>query len=116
LRVPRTLFTVVRVQGHSKLWAIDYTLRSDFAGEGLYHVVLDCIMSAPWQAFEAVLAPQGVYLATLPTHGLMLRALLYGRVKIVMLKPKGEDLEYPSRLVEAGHLRTHIVVSLFRRK
>ncbi|MGH8644719.1 MAG: zinc-binding dehydrogenase [Gammaproteobacteria bacterium] len=73
--------------------------------------MLDCIVSAPLHAFEAVMAPPGVYLSTLPTPGLMLRALLSRftgrRVKIVMLKSRGKDLEYLSRLVEAGQLRTH---------
>ncbi len=92
---------------------IDYTVRSDFAAERPYDVVLDCIVSAPLHAFEAVMAPQGVYLSTLPTPSLMLRALLSRftsgrRVKIVMLKPKGEDLAFLSRLVETGQLCSHI--------
>ena len=92
---------------------IDYTVRSDFVGERPYDVVLDCIVSASLQASEAVMTPRGVYVSTLPTPGLMLRALLSRfaagrRVKIVMLDPKGEDLEYLSKLVEAGRLQSRI--------
>jgi NADPH:quinone reductase-like Zn-dependent oxidoreductase len=89
---------------------IDYTQRSDVAGEQPYDLVFDMIARTPLRDFLAVMAPAGVYVSTLPSVSRVSAALLLPlvsrrRVRITMVKARGTDLDQLRVLCEAGRLR-----------
>jgi NADPH:quinone reductase-like Zn-dependent oxidoreductase len=89
---------------------IDYTQRSDVAGEQPYDLVFDMIARTPLRDFLAVMAPAGVYVSTLPSVSrvsatLLLPLVSRRRVRITMVKARGTDLDQLRVLCEAGRLR-----------
>ncbi len=89
---------------------IDYTQRSEFAGEQPYDLVFDMIVRTPLRDFLAVMAPAGVYVSTLPSFSRVSAALLLPlvsrrRVRITMVKAHSSDLDQLRALCESGKLR-----------
>jgi NADPH:quinone reductase-like Zn-dependent oxidoreductase len=89
---------------------IDYRVESYRRGPAAYDVILDTAVSSPFRTFAPLLGPRGRYVAATPSPELFLRAplLLLGsrrRIKFVMLKVSGADLEQLTGWIEAGQLR-----------
>jgi NADPH:quinone reductase-like Zn-dependent oxidoreductase len=89
---------------------IDYTQRRDLAGERPYDLIFDTVRDAPLGAFLDVLAPAGVYVATLPSFSRITAALLLPlvsrrRVRISMVKARSADLDALRVLCDTGKLR-----------
>lgn len=92
---------------------IDYKQQTDFATELPYDVVFDTVVSSPLKAFLSVMTKQAVYVCTLPNPILIARTVLMPfyskrRVKPLMVKSSGKDLQYLTGLVEQGKLRSII--------
>ena len=90
---------------------IDYNKQTDFATDLKYDVVLDCVVKSPYKAFAAVMQADAVYVPALPSISFIIKSYLMPlytkrRVKPVMLKTNGEDLNFLSNLVREGKLRT----------
>ena len=92
---------------------IDYNKQTDFATDLKYDVVLDCVVKSPYKAFAAVMQADAVYVPALPSISFIIKSYLMPlytkrRVKPVMLKTNGKDLNFLSNLVREGKLRTII--------
>ncbi len=90
---------------------IDYNKQTDFATDLKYDVVLDCVVKSPYKAFAAVMQADAVYVPALPSISFIIKSYLMPlytkrRVKPVMLKTTGKDLNFLSNLVREGKLRT----------
>lgn len=92
---------------------IDYNKQTDFATDIKYDVVLDCVVKSPYKSFAAVMQADAVYVPALPSISFIIKSYLMPlytkrRVKPVMLKTNGIDLNSLSNLVREGKLRTII--------
>ncbi len=92
---------------------IDYNKQTDFATDIKYDVVLDCVVKSPYKSFAAVMQADAVYVPALPSISFIIKSYLMPlytkrRVKPVMLKTNGIDLNFLSNLVREGKLRTII--------
>ena len=92
---------------------IDYNKQTDFATDLKYDVVLDCVVKSPYKAFAAVMQADAGYVPALPSISFIIKSYLMPlytkrRVKPVMLKTNGKDLNFLSNLVREGKLRTII--------
>ena len=92
---------------------IDYNKQSNFTTGTNFDVVLDYVVNSPFKVFAAVMQPDAVYVPALPNFSFMIRSYLMPlytkrRVRPVMLKTNGKDLNYLSNLVREGKLRTII--------
>ena len=92
---------------------IDYKQQTDFATELPYDVIFDTVVSSPFKAFLSVMTKQAVYVCTLPNPILIARAVLMPfyskrRIKLLMVKSSGKDLQYLTGLIEQGKLRPFI--------
>jgi len=90
---------------------IDYNKQTDFSTDLKYDVVLDCVVNSPYKVFAAVMQSDAVYVPALPSVSFMIKSYLMPlytkrRVKPVMLKTNGKDLNFLSNLVREGKLRT----------
>jgi NADPH:quinone reductase-like Zn-dependent oxidoreductase len=94
---------------------IDYT-QEDFTENGkTYDIIFDTIGKIPFSACKGSLTDEGIYLATVPTPAIMLRALWTAKrggkkVKFVAagLRPAREkinDLVFLTELIKAGNLK-----------
>ncbi|HYF63330.1 MAG TPA: zinc-binding dehydrogenase, partial [Herpetosiphonaceae bacterium] len=91
---------------------IDYT-REDFtAGGERYDVIFDAVGKSSFGRCKGVLAPDGIYLSTVPSLGIvfqMLRTALFGRRKAIFatagLMQTKASLGLLAELVEAGAIR-----------
>lgn len=93
---------------------IDYA-REDFTRRSeRYDVVLDAVARSSFAAARRVLKPGGVYVSTLPTPGTLFWSAaapigrwIHGgrRARLIVAKPKGEDLATLARMVEEGQIR-----------
>lgn len=109
---------VEMVRGLGADHVIDYKKQTGFAADEPYDLIFDTILSSPFRAFLPVMARKGVFVATLPTPSLLVRAVfmpLYSsrRVKLVGVRPRGEDLRYLGGLIEASKLRP-VIDRVFR--
>jgi NADPH:quinone reductase-like Zn-dependent oxidoreductase len=97
---------------------IDYT-REDFTADGeTYDIIFDTVGARSFAECKGALTEEGVYLATVPTPGMMLRALWPGkgggkqaRFLAAGLRPakeKVKDLIFLTELIEAGQLKAVI--------
>ncbi len=97
---------------------IDYT-REDFTRNGkTYEVIFDTVGKRSFSECKGSLTEEGIYLATVPTPGMLLQALWTAKrnrkkVKFVAagLRPAREkikDLLFLSQLIEAGKLKAVI--------
>lgn len=97
---------------------IDYTSQSDFSGPQPYDVVLDLVVRQPVRAHLALLARDGIHVSGLPSFGRIAAAFLLPlcsrrRVRVVGVRPRGEDLDQLRGLCEAGALRP-VIDRVFR--
>jgi NADPH:quinone reductase-like Zn-dependent oxidoreductase len=92
---------------------IDYT-REDYTAAGRpYDVVLDAVSRSSFARCRRVLSPRGLYLATVPTLGLLLQTLWTRltrgpRAAFAATRHTRENLEYLRERLEAGELRAVI--------
>jgi NADPH:quinone reductase-like Zn-dependent oxidoreductase len=97
---------------------IDYT-REDFTGNGeTYDIIFDTVGKRSFAECKGSLDEEGVYLATVPTPGMMLRTLWpakrdgkKARFLAAGLRPareKVKDLAFLTELIEAGQLKAVI--------
>jgi NADPH:quinone reductase-like Zn-dependent oxidoreductase len=96
---------------------IDYTRTTEFGPAASFDLIFDTVVSEPFGRYQGLLRPDGIYVSTLPTIGLMARSVLFRlfskkRIKTVMLKSNGEDLAFLSALAEQGRLRS-VIDSVF---
>ena len=89
---------------------IDYSETNDFGVAAPYDVILDGVGDESIQRFSSWLTRRGVYVATLPTAGILVRALFLPlfsqqRVRLVLTRPRGRDLTFLGDLMERGKLR-----------
>ncbi|HVT16963.1 MAG TPA: NAD(P)-dependent alcohol dehydrogenase [Thermoanaerobaculia bacterium] len=92
--------------------------REDFTrGDETYDIVFDAIGNRSLRECDPVMADDGIYLTTLPGPGILLELLrsslagLFGPTRlarIVVVKPRGEDLATLAILVDQGKLRPAI--------
>lgn len=97
---------------------VDYTKENFTARGQAYDIIFDAVAKSSFSRCERALAPQGVYLTTFPTAGVLLRMLLSGRSKgkravfmaTGLRKPeeKRKDLLILNALMEAGKLKAVI--------
>ena len=74
---------------------------------------MDCVVKSPYKSFAAVMQADAVYVPALPSISFIIKSYLMPlytkrRVKPVMLKTNGIDLNFLSNLVREGKLRTII--------
>lgn len=92
---------------------IDYT-QDDFTREGaLYDVIFDVVAKRSYGECRRALAPNGIYVTTAMSLGLLLRsfwvALTSGRrLKPMLQRPTQADLAVVKELIEAGAVRSVI--------
>ncbi|CAI8764073.1 NAD(P)-dependent alcohol dehydrogenase [Methylocaldum szegediense] len=96
---------------------IDYTQTSEFGSPASFDVIFDTVVSEPFGRYQGLLKPDGIYVSTLPTLGLMARSVLLRllskqRIKTIMFKSNGEDLAFLSKLAEERRLRS-VIDSVF---
>jgi NADPH:quinone reductase-like Zn-dependent oxidoreductase len=90
--------------------AIDYT-QVDFTREDVrYDVIFDVVAKRTFLDCRRVLAPQGIYVTTAVSPGLMLQSLWIAlasseRLKPMLQKPRTADLNALTDMIEAGRLR-----------
>jgi NADPH:quinone reductase-like Zn-dependent oxidoreductase len=92
---------------------IDYTQEDFTRGGEPYDVILDAVGKTSFSRCKAVLKPEGLYLATLPTIAIVGQTIwtsLVGgkRVKFGDAQGKTENLVFLGELAEAGKLRSVI--------
>jgi len=96
---------------------VDYTRTREFGPAASFDLIFDTVVAEPFGRYRGFLKPGGIYVSTLPTIGLIVRALplrLFSgkRIKTVMLKPNGDDLAFLGTLAEQGRLRS-VIDSVF---
>jgi 2-desacetyl-2-hydroxyethyl bacteriochlorophyllide A dehydrogenase len=92
---------------------IDYTRTTEFGSAASFDLIFDTVVSEPFERYEELLKPEGIYVSTLPTIGLVARSLWFRlfskkRIKFVMVKSNGDDLAFLGELAEQGRLRSVI--------
>ncbi len=98
------------VQGLGADRVLDYKNQSVFATDLPYDVVFDTVVKTRFKPFLSVMTYRAVYVSTLPNAVLLARSFLLPlyskrRIKPIIVKPNGEDLQYLSGLVEQGRLQ-----------
>jgi len=93
---------------------IDYT-REDFTKTGLtYDIIFDAVGKSSFSRCKNSLKPEGIYLATIPSLGLMLQMswTKFGRKKAMFTaagfapsNEKRENLDFLKELIEAGEIK-----------
>ncbi|HSC95493.1 MAG TPA: NAD(P)-dependent alcohol dehydrogenase [Burkholderiales bacterium] len=99
---------MVRGLGASRV--IDYTSESDFRGPQPYDIVFDVVVNRPVSGFLRLLAPDGIYVSSLPSFGRVAAAFYLPlcskrRVRVARVAARGEDLDQLRALCDAGKLR-----------
>jgi NADPH:quinone reductase-like Zn-dependent oxidoreductase len=88
--------------------------REDFTkGSDRYDVIFDAVAKAPFAACKRVLAPNGIYVTTLPTFAVLLNQFLTGfvtaqKARIIMVKPNAQDMEWMKERIEARRIKVII--------
>jgi NADPH:quinone reductase-like Zn-dependent oxidoreductase len=92
--------------------ALDYAVDAPFSGSRKYRVVLDAFGNQSLDRVRRALTTDGVYVTTVPSLRIVrdsARTLLGGsrrpRARLVVVKPRREDLDAVAALVDAGQLR-----------
>jgi NADPH:quinone reductase-like Zn-dependent oxidoreductase len=89
---------------------IDYR-REDFTrGTDRYDLVFDAVAKRSFAECKGVLAPHGLYVATLPTPAVLLNQYLTGflsrkKARVIMVRPNADDLAWLTGQIEAGRIR-----------
>lgn len=92
---------------------IDYR-REDFTqGRDRYDIVFDAVSKRSFAECKRVLAPNGLYVATLPTPAVLLSQYLMGflsrkKARAIMVRPSADDMAWLTGQVEAGRIRVVI--------
>lgn len=98
------------VRGLGADTVIDYQT-TDFATQGkVYDTIFDCVGKRSFGECKGVLAERGTYVSTEGTPALFLdvalSALFSRRAKAILVKSRGEDLDFVRKLLEEEKLRT----------
>jgi len=98
------------VRGLGAARVIDYRKEDPLAAGQRYRVVLDAVGRGPAAGYARLLDPGGTYVTTLPSAGSLVEAVRLvltsrERVRHVLAKPRGSDLERITGWIEAGELR-----------
>ena len=89
--------------------ALDYTKEDYRSLEDKYDFFFDVVSNASLSDAFSILTESGIYAATLPTPQKVFKSFLSGgRVKIVMVKKKTEDLDYLVQLTAKKDLKAVI--------
>jgi NADPH:quinone reductase-like Zn-dependent oxidoreductase len=92
---------------------IDYT-RQDFTrGSERYDLIFDAVSKSSFARSKRALAPDGIYVVTLPSPSGILNQYLTGcltrkKARIVMVRPNSADMEWLREQIEAGRIRVVI--------
>jgi NADPH:quinone reductase-like Zn-dependent oxidoreductase len=92
---------------------IDYS-REDFTqGTDRYDLIFDAVSKRSFAECKRVLAPHGLYIATLPAPSVLLNQYLTGfltrkKARAIMVRPNAGDLAWLSGQIEAGRIRVVI--------
>lgn len=97
---------------------IDYTKQPDFGSTQAYDIVLDLVVQRSVREFFPLVASDGIYVSSLPSADRVAAIFLLPfyskrRVRIVRVRPSGEDLDQLRTLCEAGKLRP-VIDRVFR--
>jgi NADPH:quinone reductase-like Zn-dependent oxidoreductase len=92
---------------------IDYQRDESYDAGAPYDIILDLVASPDIGSFTPLMSDDSVYVATVPTLGLLTRMLTWSftskrRARFVTVKSRGSDLEEIAALVSRGELRTVI--------
>lgn len=109
-------FALVRTLGADRV--IDYHVEDYTKGHETYDIIFDAVAKSSLAKCKDILKPDGVYLTTVPSVGLMIRSLVgggFGRKKAIALTTglrepelKRADLLFLGGLMERGVLRAVI--------
>ena len=87
---------------------IDYRQKDYKSKKGHFDVVFDAVGVDSFRSTYSLLAPDGIYVTTLPGPGLILDELISlvstKRASFVMVRPSGTDLETITKWINAGKL------------
>lgn len=94
---------------------IDYTKQDFTESSERYDVILDAVAKSTFARCRKVLAPNGIYLVTIPTAGIMMNMMIsslrhgqkavFSATGLRKVPEKRRDLEYLGTLMTAGHLK-----------
>ena len=97
---------------------IDYTQTDFTQGEARYDVVFDCYGNQSYGKTKGVLTANGTYISTIPAghtySSTVLNPLRRRKSKVVVVQPRGSDLNVITQLIEDGSVRP-IVDHVFER-
>ncbi len=89
--------------------ALDYASDAPFSGARRFHVVLDAFGNQSLGRVRRALEPHGVYVTTVPSVRIARDAVRtsfgHPRARLVVVRPRREDLATVARLVAEGRLR-----------
>lgn len=92
---------------------IDYS-REDFTqGTDRYDIIFDAVSKRSFAECKRVLAPHGLYVATLPSPSVLLNQYLTGfmtrkKARAIMVRPNAGDMAWLTGQIEAGRIRVVI--------
>ncbi len=92
---------------------LDYRRQTLTSLPGPFSVIFDAVgLYGFWKTRELLASP-GVYVSTLPMAGVLLmqlggNLLSTRKARLILVKPRGHDLDFLSRLADAGKLKTSI--------
>jgi NADPH:quinone reductase-like Zn-dependent oxidoreductase len=92
---------------------IDYT-KEDFAkGSSRYDIIFDAVAKRSFGECKKILAPNGIYVSTLPSAAILLSQYVTGSITgkkalTVWVKPNEADLQWMTSRIEAGKIKVVI--------
>jgi NADPH:quinone reductase-like Zn-dependent oxidoreductase len=86
---------------------IDYARRDFTRGDERYDFIFDAVSKSSFPRSKRVLAPDGIFVATLPSPSALLNQYLTGcftrkKARIVMVRPNRADMEWLRERIEEG--------------
>jgi NADPH:quinone reductase-like Zn-dependent oxidoreductase len=101
------------VKGLGADYIIDYTQTDFTKTDERYNIVFDAVSKRSFPECKGVLAPNGIYVNTLPTFSILLSQFLTGflanrKAKCVMVRPNAADMQWMRDQIESGKIRVVI--------